>query len=380
MKKLLVTTAIATMAFTGAASAQSLLERVLSDVNSNMQNVTGIFANTADNLLAGALQDVVSVGGTTTTVDRTVQPGDIITVRVPAIGGDPAVDRVAVVGPNGELFQPGTNTRIEDAAGAPIGTAAVTLGSTLLQNNTGVLTVDGGALTGAGPITLTGFSIATQTTNVGGQVFETSGINASVTNILRGLDRDSATTGLASAISAVQTNVGNIATTALGAVNTGDIELLGANTAFLEDIDQAIAGTSNALRQRVDNTVTQVGTTANQTVLAINSALNETNVNASVTNIASGVNANLGINNLGANFDTAAMTALFGTAGSSGVAGTEFAAADIANIVAEIAGGISTTALGAVNTGTIVSGADNQVRGVISSIVGNAATNTAGLN
>lgn len=368
------------MAFTGAASAQSLLERVLTDLNNaaNTLPVTGIFANTADNLIGGALQDVVNVGGTTTTVNRTVAAGDIIQVQVTGAGTPAAGDTLAEVGPNGELFIPGTTNFIR--AGA-----SVTLGTTLLQSTAGVLTVDDSAVTATTPAevnglaSLAGFTVATQTTNVGGQVFETSGINASVTNILRGLDEASATTGLATAISAVQTNVGNIATTALGAVNTGDIELIGANIDFVEDIDSAIAGTSNAVRQRVNNTVTQLGTNVGQTVLALNSALNETNVIASVTNITSGVNASLGINSVGAAFDSAAMSALFGTAGSSGVAGTQFATADISGIVAEITGGISTTALGAVNTGTIVSGADNQVRGVISSIVGNAATNMTGL-
>ena len=50
MKTLLASTALALVAMSGAASAQSVLERVLTsinDTNSNMKPVTGTFANIA---------------------------------------------------------------------------------------------------------------------------------------------------------------------------------------------------------------------------------------------------------------------------------------------------------------------------------------------
>ena len=339
------------MAMTGAASAQSLLERVLSDVNTNTQNVTGIFANTADNLLAGAVPDTVNVGGTATETDRTVQVGDVILVNVGTEG-----PTIATVGSDGALL---------DSNGAEIAEdAEVVLGATLLTDNAGNLTVADDALSGTDVGALTNvdddFDVATITTTVGGDTFETSGINASITNILRGLDGPTSVTANTEATEAVDALIGNIETTALGAVNTGDIELIGSNIGFTEEIDQAIAGTSEALQQRIDHTITQVGTTADQTMLAINSALNETNVNASVLNAMSGVNATIGRSG----FENALSDTDF-----AAVAGMD------ADAIAALTGGISTTALGAVNTGTIVSGASEQVNGVVTSIVGNAATN-----
>lgn len=354
MKRLLATTAIATMAFTGAASAQSLLERVLE--STNMQDITGIFANTADNVLAGAVPDVVNVGGTATTEDRTLQVGDVIIINVDPDDGD-AFEVAVTVGANGTLT---------GADNTVYGT--VVLGATVLTDNAGNLTVDPSvlsdptatnndflALAGAGD-----FSVATITTTVGADIFSTSGINASITNILRGLDGPTAVTESTEATEAVNALIGNLSTTALGAVNTGDIQLLGSNQAITDDIDRATAGTSEAIQQRIDHTITQVGTTSEQTLLAINSALNETNVNASVLNAMSGVNATIGRSG----FEIALSDNTF----------AEISAMD-ADAIAALTGGISTTALGAVNTGTIVSGANDSVNSVITSIVGNAATN-----
>ncbi len=356
MKRLLATTAIATMAMTGAASAQSLLERVLDSTNT--QEITGIFANTADNVLAGAVPDTVNVGGTATTEDRTLQVGDVILVR----DTDAGEDVIAEVAPNGALIVPGSVSEA-NPNGTQINDYAVSVGATVLTDNAGNLTVAAAAISGTDVGALTNvadFDVATITTTVGGDTFSTSGINASVTNILRGLDDPTATTGIVSAIDSVDALIGNIETTALGAVNTGDIELIGSNIGFTEEIDQAIAGTSDALQQRIDHTITQVGTTADQTMLAINSALNETNVNASVLNAMSGVNATIGRSG----FENALSDTNF-----TAVAGMD------ADAIAALTGGISTTALGAVNTGEIVSGASEQVNGVVTSIVGNAATN-----
>ena len=53
MKKLLATTALVMVAMSGAASAQSVLERVLGSINvdnTNMLPVTGTFANIAENI------------------------------------------------------------------------------------------------------------------------------------------------------------------------------------------------------------------------------------------------------------------------------------------------------------------------------------------
>jgi hypothetical protein len=361
MKRLLATTAIATMAFAGTASAQanqSLLQRVLTDlqnVTTTNLPVTGIFANTADNLFAGAAQNTVALGGvqTTTTADRTLQIGDVITFTT---GGNQVT---ATVGTNGALL---------DSTGTPIVTISVTLGAPVLTNGVGVLTVADGAFVGPATTAVGGtFTVekVSTTTIAGTNAAANLGIDASVLNVLNGLTGPTAVTaGGATATEAVDAILGNIATTALGAVNTGDIQLIGSNLSFSEDIDTATAGTSMAVQQMINNTVTQVGTTTGQTVLALNSALNETNVNASVTNVTTGVNSTIGRSG----FETAFAGADFAT-----ISGLDAAA------ISALTGGISTTGLGAVNTGTIISGANNQVNGVISSIVGsNAATSTTG--
>jgi hypothetical protein len=358
MKKLLISTALASLAFTGTASAQSLLERVLESTNT--QAITGIFSNTADNILAGATPDVVNIGGTATTEDRTLQAGDIILVNDSAAG-----EVAATVSSDGSLFVDADGDGVVDS-GEAIDVRA-TLGSTVLTDNGGNLTVATSNLTAISTNTLSDvtniadFNVATVTTTVGGDTYSTSGINASITNILRGLDGPTATTETTQATEAVTALIGNISTTALGAVNTGDIELLGSNQTLTDNIDRATAGTSEAIQQRIDQNITQVGTTASQTVLAINSALNETNVNASVLNTMSGVNATIGRSGFENSLTDANFTAV---------------ATMQADAVAALTGGISTTALGAVNTGTIVSGANDQVGGVVEAIVGNAAVST----
>jgi hypothetical protein len=362
MKRFMMTTAIASMAMTGAASAQSLLERVLTDLST--VTPTGIFANTADNVLAGAAPNTSTIGGTATTADRTLQAGDVLLVDISG------TDTVVTVDADGDLI---------DSAGTDVGD--VVLGATVLTDNAGNLTVAADSLTTAGePSTIADFEVATVTTTVGTDVFSTSGINASVTNVLRGLDSATAVTDVANATEAVDALIGNISTTGLGAVNTGDITLSGANLNLTEILDEASAGTSKAVSQDITQVVEQVGTATGETFLALNSALNETNVNASVLNSMSGVNATIGRSGFESNtaFDASSISGLFSAAASStdSAVAAEIASAIPASIEA-LTGGISTTALGAVNTGTIVSGAQQDVVGVVSSIVGNASTNVS---
>ena len=314
---------------------------------------------------------------TTTTSDPTLSAGDVILVN---IFGD---EFLVVVAPDGSLFfaqdfgVPGGST---GSRFSPAGLKVAEIGASLFEGPGGVVTVGLESLF-AGPFqAVSGFDdfVALQATTeivttIPGRSLE---IDASITNILTGVAAQAATTAGVSVTEPVTALIGNLSTTALGAVNTGEIELLGANLGVAETIDTAVAGSSAAIREIVDNTVTQVGSEVGATVLALNSALNDGNVNASVTNITQGVTTSIGINEgMAGQFDSAALTALFGNAGDLGEAGTVFAAADIANIVGEIAGGIETTALGAVNTGEITSGVSEQVNGVVTSIVGNAATN-----
>jgi hypothetical protein len=105
---------------------------------------------------------------------------------------------------------------------------------------------------------------------------------------------------------------GDMATTALGAVNTGDI-VLGVNSA----IDEAETTYTNAIYAAL----TQIGGSVDTGAVVINVASNMSAVDGSITNVMSQVNGTIG--------------------------------------------NLSTTALGAVNTGTIVSGVDAAVQGIV---------------
>ena len=183
----------------------------------------------------------------------------------------------------------------------------------------------------------------------------TGSIDASITNTVNGVAAQAATIADVSVTEPVTALIGNLSTTALGAVNTGEIELRGANLDLSEEIAEAVAGTRRAVHQGIDATVTQVGSEIGATVLALNSALNDGNVNASVLNAMSGVNATIG--------RSGSENALSDT-NFTAVAGMD------ADRIAALTGGIETTALGAVNTGEIVSGANNDVRGIVSAIIG----------
>jgi len=141
-------------------------------------------------------------------------------------------------------------------------------------------------------------------------------IDGSTTNIITGVT--SATQeALPGVVSAVEWNMptfdlGDMATTALGAVNTGEITL-GVNSA----VDEASTATTNAI-SAVDD---QIGGSADTGALVLNVASNASAVNGSINNVIAEVNGSVG--------------------------------------------NLSTTALGAVNTGTIVSGVDAAVAGIV---------------
>ena len=71
MKKLLATTAIVFVGFASAASAQSVLERVLTKIDnaSNLAQVNGTFSNIAEN------------------IDNTAQEGATLLISLVSIGG-----------------------------------------------------------------------------------------------------------------------------------------------------------------------------------------------------------------------------------------------------------------------------------------------------
>lgn len=151
--------------------------------------------------------------------------------------------------------------------------------------------------------------------NLGGA--DGAGIDGSITNIVTGVteatERAAALAGVSAMEMAIPTvDFGDMATTALGAVNTGEIAL-GVNSS----VDEAATRTSRA----VSAAMTQLGGDAEVGALVLNIASNVTSVDGSISNTLLMVN---------------------GTVGN-----------------------ISTTALGAVNTGTITSGVSAAVQGIV---------------
>lgn len=140
-------------------------------------------------------------------------------------------------------------------------------------------------------------------------------IDGSITNIVIGITETTAVATLSTVTATEFTlptiDFGDMATTALGAVNTGDI-VLGVNIT----VDEAETQYTNAIVAALQ----QVGTALSGAIV-INVASNMSAVDGSVTNVLNQVNGSIG--------------------------------------------SISTTALGAVNTGTIVSGVDAAVQGIV---------------
>lgn len=324
MKRFLLatTSAAVLIGMSGTASAQSVLERVLAQTN----NVTGIFANTADNIGTG--------------------------------------ERIVYVDSDGDVF---TEAEFEEAVADAV-TAAV---NTITGN-----TSDGFQVGGAGPVfatleeavaAATADATATTRGNFTAQVIGGAGtIDGSINIIARRIDDATAAIGEdIAAIEGVTTNFGNMSTTVLGAVNTGEIGL-GTN----QLVEEAIAGSSQAIR----STVEQVGTIADRTQIAVNSALNTMDINGSINIELDGVNASVAtitpdqldiVSGILRDEDG-------GILGSTGV--ITLSGLD------QLLGSMDTTVLGAVNTGTIVSGVDNQVQGAVAGIIGNSATNMFGSN
>lgn len=151
--------------------------------------------------------------------------------------------------------------------------------------------------------------------NIGG--VDGAGVNGSITNVVDGISEATQEAIASADVSAIEWDMpnlswGDMATTALGAVNTGEITL-GVNQA----VDQAKTS-STAAYSAVAN---QLGGSADTGALVLNIASNMTGINGSISNTMNEVNGAVG--------------------------------------------DLSTTALGAVNTGTITSGVNAAVTGII---------------
>lgn len=150
--------------------------------------------------------------------------------------------------------------------------------------------------------------------NIGGT--GSLGIDGSITNIVDGITAETQE-AIAGTVTATEWDMptlswGDMATTALGAVNTGEITL-GVNQA----VDEAKTSSTGAYSAVAE----QLGGSADTGALVLNVASNMTEVNGAISNTMNEVN---------------------GTVGD-----------------------LSTTALGAVNTGTITSGVNAAVTGII---------------
>lgn len=300
MKKLLVTTALCVAGFASTASAQSVLERVLGkiDNSTNLASVNGTFANIAEN-----------IGGAAAVTVYKDASDKIISQEAYDAGLQAAVD--AAVGAISPVAAPDpANYDLTTTAGQSAYNSAKSSYDTYVANvasakNTAATTYAAGYT----PTTVAVEGLA--------------GIDGSILNVVDGIT-DATQTATAGVVNAVEYNMpelnwGDMSTTVLGAVNTGEITL-GVN----QSVEQAKTTSTGALSSMVD----QLGGSADTGALVLNVASNMTGVNGSIRNTMSEVNGTVG--NLG------------------------------------------TTVLGAVNTGTITSGVNAAVTGIVG---GTAQTN-----
>lgn len=300
MKKLLATSALVMIAMSGAASAQSVLERVLGSINvdnTNMLPVTGTFANIAENIaVLGATTVYTKVDGSV------ISEADYIALQ------DAAEQSALAVASIIPVYSPTTGEIVSytyDAGGEATLVTGLTLAEAEAARDASVKAARSTAVTGYLEKSL-GDSAILNT------------IDGSVTNVLSGVTTSTASVnGTVLAIDQVKVDIGDVATTVLGAVNTGTTSL-GVNS----DYNQAIAGTSEAVSGKVQ----QLGGMADQTALVLNVASNATSVVGSVSNTFAALNGSVG--------------------------------------------NIATTVLGAVNTGTISSGVNAASNGIVAGIVG----------
>ena len=298
MKKLLATTAVAVIAMSSTASAQSVLERVLGQIDNatNLASVNGTFANIAENI-GGDTAVTVYVE---TATDGVITESDYQAGLDEAIAGDVAT---AVIGL--------TQTTAPDPADYDLTNAdqQTAYNNAVSAYNTYVTAVDTATTNATNTYTA---RFTDETIAVAG----IGGIDGSITNIVDGITDATQTAVAGVGVSAIEYNMptlnfGDMATTALGAVNTGDITL-GVNSS----VDNAKTTSTEA----VSSVMAQLGGSADTGAIVLNVASNMTGVNGSITNTMTEVNGTIGA--------------------------------------------LSTTALGAVNTGTIISGVNAAVTGI----------------
>jgi len=333
MKRLLATTAIALVAMASTASAQSVLERVLGQIDNstNLASVNGTFANIAENLggltptntysgtaITSASANIVNIG---TELSQELYDENVARLTVQATYASVAGDQVYYDQATGEVIRSAAYNALSAGERGTFNTVAS--GEYLVVSADGffeealTLTALNTELANR-TADLAKVRAFTETTTYAGGI---EGINGSITNIIDGIDSTTqqAVAGGVTATEFVMPTLdfGDMATTALGAVNTGDITL-GVNSS----IDNAKTSSTEALSVAM----AQIGGSADTGAIVLNIASNMTGVNGSISNT---------------------MTEVNGTVGN-----------------------LSTTALGAVNTGTIISGVNAAVTGITGASAG----------
>lgn len=306
MKKLLATTAVTMIAMSGAASAQSVLERVLGQIDNstNLASVNGTFANIAEN-----------IGGTSTVYYDAATNTTLTEVERDALAASLVADDFTVVA-TGDAVNNTTGEVITAAAYSNL-SAADQANYTVAAANAYYTGPDGLAVTSANVPVLTATALATQLAAYEAvPVSGFGGIDGSITNIVDGITAETQE-AIAGTVTATEWDMptlswGDMATTALGAVNTGEITL-GVNQA----VDEAKTSSTGAYSAVVE----QLGGSATTGALVLNVASNMTAVSGAISNTMTEVNGTIG--------------------------------------------NLSTTALGAVNTGTITSGVNAAVNGIV---------------
>ena len=306
--RLFLTISVVLIAAPGLVSAQSVLERVLGQIDgaTNLAQVNGTYANIAESVsnslggggtsetLSGYVVDYVPTGFDSTGINV----GDFLTqAEWEAVLASALANNLSsyVRYVDGEGWYSGFSTIY-----VPYGTRAEAEAE-YIREMTRIF--ESGAPAGTSTVTTTIPGISTT-------------IDGSITNVVAGVTSATAE-AIAGAATAAElviptVDLGDLSTTALGAVNTGDITL-GVNSA----VDEATTSTTRA----ISAAVAQIGGSADTGALVLNVAHNASEVSGSIQNTMSAVNGSVG--------------------------------------------NLSTTALGAVNTGTIVSGVDAAVAGIV---------------
>ena len=316
MKKLLASSALVLVGFASAASAQSVLERVLGkiDNSTNLASVNGTFANIAENIGGtGTVTVYVDGSGNTLSADQYAALD-----ATPYQGDYTAVAQGNYVNAaTGEILTAGQWAALSAVDKAKYTEA--TSGTQFYYGPNGIINAAAyGNLSATNPVS--GYNAKSVA------VAGLAGIDGSILNVVDGIT-EATQTATAGVVNAVEYNMptlnwGAMSTTVLGAVNTGTITL-GVN----QSVEQAKTTSTGALKSKVD----QIGGSADTGALVLNVASNMTGVNGSIRNT---------------------MTEVNGTVGALG-----------------------TTVLGAVNTGTITSGVNAAVTG----IVGGGTSQTGGI-